>query len=360
MIIGVTGTYAAGKGEIVNILVEKGFKHYSVRGFLEKELMNRGLSIDRDHMINLANELRERFGSSYLAEKLYELAQRDGGDVVIESLRNPGEIMALRAKKEFYLMAVDADPKIRYSRIPDRASSTDSVSFEKFIEQETREMESEDPNKQNLNKCISMSEIRLENNGSIGDLKIKVEKVLNDIQVSRAVKVENNNNNNNNLSKKHVRPTWDEYFMSIADITGSRGTCDRGRAGCVIVRDKHILVGGYAGSPKGLPHCDEVGHLMKTVTHEDGSESRHCLRTAHAEQNAICQAAKLGIAIEGSTIYTRMTPCATCAKMIINVGIKRVVCEKIYHAGSESVRLFEDAGIKLEILDDQLEEYVDQ
>jgi dCMP deaminase len=99
---------------------------------------------------------------------------------------------------------------------------------------------------------------------------------------------------------------------------------------------------------------------MKTVIHEDGSESRHCLRTAHSEQNAICQAAKLGIAIDGATIYTKMTPCAACAKMIINVGIKKVICAKRYHASSETEKLFEKANIKLEILDEGVQQYADQ
>ncbi|HWS49060.1 MAG TPA: hypothetical protein VN174_03360, partial [Candidatus Methanoperedens sp.] len=91
---------------------------------------------------------------------------------------------------------------------------------------------------------------------------------------------------------KYVRPSWDEYFLELADAVSKRATCDRGRSGCVIVRDKRILVTGYVGSPAGLPHCDEVGHLMKTMVNEDGSKSDHCVRTVHAEQNAICQAAK--------------------------------------------------------------------
>lgn len=128
--------------------------------------------------------------------------------------------------------------------------------------------------------------------------------------------------------EKYIRPTWDEYFMDLAHSVSKRATCDRGRAGCVIVRDKQILVTGYVGSPVGLPHCDDVGHLMKKVVHEDGSESQHCVRTVHAEQNAITQAARRGIGLEGATIYVRMTPCRTCAMLIINCGIERVVCEK--------------------------------
>ncbi len=158
----------------------------------------------------------------------------------------------------------------------------------------------------------------------------------------------------------YVRPSWDEYFMEITRAVASRSTCDRGRVGSIIARDKQILVTGYAGAPKGLPHCDEVGHQMKTITHEDGHTSQHCLRTTHGEQNAIVQAAKLGIAIEGGTVYCRMTPCATCAKMIVNAGIVRIVCEKRYHAGNESDEIFRQAGIEVHYFDDGIEHYEKQ
>ena len=159
---------------------------------------------------------------------------------------------------------------------------------------------------------------------------------------------------------KYARPSWDEYFMEIARAVGTRATCDRGRSGCLIARDKQILVTGYVGAPKGLPHCDEVGHQMKTVTHEDGHTSQHCLRTTHAEQNAIVQAAKLGIAISSGTVYCKMTPCPTCAKMIINSGLSRVVCEKRYHAGSESEELFRQVGLALDFFDEGVENYAKQ
>ena len=160
--------------------------------------------------------------------------------------------------------------------------------------------------------------------------------------------------------KKNIRPTWDEYFMEVAHTVAKRATCDRGRSGCVIARDKQILVTGYVGSPRGLPHCDEVGHLMKKVLHEDGRTTQHCMRTVHAEQNAICQAARLGISLEGATLYCRMTPCRTCAMLIINCGIIRVVCERKYHDAGESEQMFRDAGINLEYRLNELEKYEDQ
>jgi dCMP deaminase len=163
-----------------------------------------------------------------------------------------------------------------------------------------------------------------------------------------------------NNKSKYIRPTWDEYFLEVANTIAKRATCDRGRSGCVIAKGKQILVTGYVGSPTGLPHCDDVGHLFKKVIHEDGKITNHCVRTVHAEQNAICQAAKLGIALDGATLYCRMTPCRTCAMLIINCGIKRVVCERKYHAGSESEEMFKEAGVALEFIHDEIQQYDNQ
>jgi dCMP deaminase len=159
--------------------------------------------------------------------------------------------------------------------------------------------------------------------------------------------------------KKHIRPSWDEYFMNIAEMVGSRGTCDRGRTGCVVVKDKRILCTGYAGAPVGLPHCDEVGHEMHTIINEDGTTSRHCIRTSHAEQNAIAQAARMGIALEGSTIYMLMSPCYVCAKILINAGIKRVVTRFDYHTGKRSREIFKEAGVEYELLNNKMQRYKD-
>jgi dCMP deaminase len=162
------------------------------------------------------------------------------------------------------------------------------------------------------------------------------------------------------MDKKHIRPSWDEYFSKMVDAVAQRATCDRGRAGCVIVKDKQILVTGYVGSPKGLPHCDDEGHLLKKTIHEDGRITQHCVRTVHAEQNAITQAARRGIALEGATLYVRMTPCRTCTMLIINTGIERVVCQKKYHAAEESEAMMREAGIALDYLSEDLLKYEGQ
>jgi dCMP deaminase len=157
--------------------------------------------------------------------------------------------------------------------------------------------------------------------------------------------------------EKYIRPSWDEYFMEVMEAISKRATCDRGRSGCVIAKDNQLLVTGYVGSPIGLSHCDEIGHQMKKVIHEDDSITQHCVRTVHAEQNAICQAAKNGVALEGATLYCRMTPCRVCAMLIINCGIKRVVCERKYHAGGESEEMLKIAGVSLEFFHHEVQTY---
>ena len=159
--------------------------------------------------------------------------------------------------------------------------------------------------------------------------------------------------------QKYRRPSWDEYFLNITEIAGTRGTCDRFRGGAVIIKDRRMVSMGYAGSPAGLPHCDEAGHEMHTVVNEDGTTSRHCIRTTHAEQNAIVQAARYGISVDGGTLYCKMTPCYTCAKMIINAGITRVVCAKDYHASSRTKEVFAEAGIALKIVNPEINTYAD-
>lgn len=169
------------------------------------------------------------------------------------------------------------------------------------------------------------------------------------------------------------RPSWKKYFFEVMDAISKRATCDRGRSGCVIVKDNNIISSGYVGSPPGLPHCDDVGHLMelhsityvdnpgskpyKTFISSEESSSQHCVRTVHAEMNAILQAAKRGVALEGAELYCRMTPCRTCAMAIISVGIKKVFCERKYQKAEESEKLFETVGIPLEYVKEEVQEY---
>jgi dCMP deaminase len=123
------------------------------------------------------------------------------------------------------------------------------------------------------------------------------------------------------LATMAERASWDEYFMNIARVVSTRSTCDRKFVGAVIVRDKTILSTGYNGSIRGMPHCSEVGHMM---------EDNHCVATIHAESNAILQAAKNGVSIDGASIYVTASPCWNCFKQVANSGIRRIVFGEFY------------------------------
>ena len=156
------------------------------------------------------------------------------------------------------------------------------------------------------------------------------------------------------------RPSWDEYFINLMLEVGKRGTCDRGMSGCIIVKDKRIVCTGYVGSPPGMQHCDEAGHMMKKVVDDDGTIRQHCVRTIHAEQNAICQAAKYGISIKDATLYCTMEPCRTCALLIVSVGIVKVVAYRRYHAAQDTRDMFREAGIELAVMKDEIQSYANQ
>lgn len=129
-------------------------------------------------------------------------------------------------------------------------------------------------------------------------------------------------------SKK--RPSWDEYFMGMAELTSERSTCLRRKVGAVIVKDKHIVATGYNGAPRGLAHCTDLGVCMREELEIPSGERHELCRALHAEQNAIIQAATLGDSIEGATIYVTHQPCIICSKMIINAGIERIVVREGY------------------------------
>lgn len=139
------------------------------------------------------------------------------------------------------------------------------------------------------------------------------------------------------------RPNWDEYFMGMAELTAERSTCLRRHVGAVIVKDKHIVATGYNGAPRGLSHCGDLGGCLREKLGVPSGERHELCRALHAEQNAIIQAATLGISIEGASIYITHQPCVICAKMIINAGIDKIVVKEGY-PDELSMELLEEAG----------------
>lgn len=172
-----------------------------------------------------------------------------------------------------------------------------------------------------------------------------------------------------------TRPTKQEYFAGIVKAVALRGTCDRGQSGAVIVKDGQIISTGYVGSAAGDGHCDDEDHMyehrikdlssLNACHYSDGDVleirptdyTSHCVRTIHAEQNAICQAAKHGVSVNGATIYSSMVPCRSCAMMIINSGISKVIALREYQTSKHTKQLFKKCNVELFIIDKSLNKY---
>ncbi len=144
------------------------------------------------------------------------------------------------------------------------------------------------------------------------------------------------------------RPTWDEYFMEMAELTRKRSTCLRRGVGAVIVKDNRVMATGYNGVPKGITHCETTGCLRQQLNVPSGQRHELC-RGLHAEQNAIIQAANLGQSIDGATLYCTTQPCVICTKMIINAGIKRVVIKESY-PDELAEQMAREAGLVIDVL----------
>ncbi len=181
MVIGLTGSFGAGKGAVVNYLVkEKKFLHYSARDLIKEEIEKRELLLNRDSMIIVGNSIREGYGPSYIIETLFNRAKTAGGNVVIESLRAVAEVRYIQESGGIVL-AIDSDPVVRYERAVARSSETDDVSFEKWQEQEKLESNTEDETKQNIFGAIALSDYVLDNDGTLEELYARIDEVLKKI-----------------------------------------------------------------------------------------------------------------------------------------------------------------------------------
>ena len=142
------------------------------------------------------------------------------------------------------------------------------------------------------------------------------------------------------------RPTWDQYFMGIAELTAKRSTCIRRSVGAVIVQDRHIIATGYNGAPRGIDHCAQRGGCLREEKGIPSGERHELCRALHAEQNAIIQAASFGHSVEGATIYITHSPCVICSKMIINVGIKKIFVAEEY-PDDFATEILGEAGLRI-------------
>ena len=354
--IAIVGMCGAGKSVVADYLIQNGYSFFRFGQIVLDEVIKKvGLKSDPALEKEIREGFRKEHGMAAMAilnkPKIDELLQR--GNVVGDGLYSWSEYKYLKDiyKDQLKIVAVVANPEIRYERLEQRTTVDAAQRSRPLTKEQAKARDYAEIENIEKGGPISMADIVLINNGSLDEFMQQIKKYLGKNTKEEASTIQSPG------ITDYKRPTWDEYFMEVCKIISKRSTCERGRSGCVIARDKQLLVSGYAGSPIGMPHCDDVGHLFKKTIHEDGSVTNHCVRTVHAEQNAICQAAKLGVSLNGATVYCKMTPCRVCAMLIINSGIKRVVCEKRYHAGKDSEEMFEKAGIELKIINPEIENY---
>jgi dephospho-CoA kinase len=184
MIIGLAGSFGGGKGTVVDYLTTvRGFRHYSASKFITEEIVRRGLPVNRNSMIVVANELRAEHGPTYIIDMLYERAMVAGGDAIIESLRAVAEVRRIKELGGF-VIGVDADPKLRYERARTRGSEKDNVTYEEWLAQEQKEINPDDPTKQNIFGALDEADVVVQNNGTLEELHAEIDNVLK--KISRA------------------------------------------------------------------------------------------------------------------------------------------------------------------------------
>jgi dCMP deaminase len=327
MVIGLTGTNAAGKTIVSEHLKKQGFSYLSLSDEIREELAQRGEQATRENLIAMGNLLRRTFGPAVLAERI-KARLEPGRNYVIDSIRNPAEVESLRRLPGFHLLYIDAPIELRYRRAHERGDARTPATFEEFVEQERREMQSDDLAAQQLRACFQMADAQLINDADLEALGRRIDELVR------------------GWSMHSSRPGWDEYFMRIAGIVALRSNCMKRKVAAIIVKDRRIISTGYNGTPRGVKNCNEGGCPRCNSFAPSGTGLEECF-CSHGEENAIVQAAYHGISLKDSTLYSTFAPCLICTKMIINAGIREVIYNLDYPLNESALRLLAEAGVKV-------------
>ncbi len=311
--IGLTGFMGCGKGEIVRMLQARGFSAASLSDCVRAEATARGFAHTRENLQNIGNELRAAHGAGALGMRVRQtVAAHPERNWVVDGIRNPAEAAELRLLPNFHMIGVIASPETIIARITARNREGTPLTREQILEKLDREKgKNEPPDGQQVAKTLESVDYLIINEGTLEELEAKLEHFLR-------------------LLDGTDRPSFHEIFMEIAYAWAKRATCLRRKVGAVIAKDKQQLTAGYNGAPRGVPHCAELGGCLRQKLGIPSGQRHEICRGTHAEQNAITQAAKFGISIEGSTLYCNTFPCVICTKMILNAGITTVVYDSDY------------------------------
>jgi len=326
IIFGVSGLNGSGKGEVIQYLEARSFYALSLSDVIRQRLAGEGVEETRDRMIRAGHAIRSERGPGGLAEMVLEKVASDR-NYVIDSIRHPAEVEALRRRAgRFQLIWVDAPVEIRLERLKARGRPGDPETLQELRNQEDRELGSADPAAQQLLAVCELADVKLVNDSTVEALHEKLQTLLEE-------------------SIFFERPSWDEYFMSIARVVATRSNCVKRKVAAVITRDRRIISTGYNGTPRGVRNCNEGGCPRCNSFAEGGTRLDECL-CSHGEENAITQVAYHGNSVRDATLYTTFSPCLICTKMIINSGIVEVVYNAHYPMGDTALRLLREAGVK--------------
>lgn len=327
MIIGLTGKNGSGKGEVAKFVQQCGFEYYSLSDIIREEIQKTGKQVTREILIKTGTCLREQGGPAVLAQRTLEKLNVDG-NYVVDSIRNPEEVRALKLRGDFFLIDVIAPREVRFGRIKARARESDPATFKTFVAMEERELKSSNPAAQQLLATEKLADLSIDNDGTLEELQEKTREIVR------------------SLAKNRKRPSWDAYFMDIARMVALRSNCIKRHVAAMLVKDGRIIATGYNGTPRGVKNCSEGGCPRCLSFGASGANLDECL-CSHAEENAITQSAYHGVNIKGATLYTTFSPCLICTKMIINSGIVEVVYDAHYPLMSVATKLLKEAGVKI-------------
>ncbi|MDD5750952.1 MAG: deaminase [Candidatus Peribacteraceae bacterium] len=327
-VICLTGFMGSGKGEVVKMLQERGFMYASLSDAVREEATLRGLPHTREHLQAVGNDLRAKGGAGALGAKVRAIVERKAADWVIDGVRHPDEWRELRKLSHASLIGITAGDDVIVERLLQRDREGGLTAEEIRAKLQKEKGIGEPPEGQQVRACLERADFLIINEGTLPELETKLDHFFG-------------------LLDGTARPTFDEVFMEIAYTWAQRATCLRRKVGAVIAKDKQQLTAGYNGAPKGVPHCAEMGGCLREKLKIPSGQRHEMCRGTHAEQNAITQAAKLGISIEGGTLYCNTFPCVICTKMILNAGITTVIYDSDYDDPLSKEILGQQHGLKL-------------
>lgn len=324
IIIGLTGSMGCGKGEIVKILEKEGFKYVTLSMIVREEARVRGIEEEREKLMEVGNFMRAEDGAGVLARRALEKIAKSGhGLWIVDGIRNPAEIEELRNGEGVYIVGVHTGKEMLVDRILGRRRESDTIDREEILRKIEREWgEGEPEDGQQVGKCMKITDIVVENEGTLEELKEKFVSYYNSIR---------------NKKMEYVRPTKDEYYLDLAKSVSRRGTCIKVEIGAVIIRDDQVVATGYCGAPRGTKSSHEHGFCLRKKLNIPSGHRYEMCRSVHAEQNAIINAARAGTSLLGGDMYIYgkkqgsdevldAFPCFICKKMLINCGLDRVIC----------------------------------